>query len=172
MKILQTKIKTALHLRSQLIIFFFMFSATCFSQFMDVPRKPFKVSQRINQQQKLDGPLCFTNDNILLNIAKIETLDSLKKIKTLNVIQRNEGQKLYGELAKNGLIIVELKDTIIKAESIIDILKRTHPENSISVSNILINGLQTTDEKIKFPKWNKLMFDFDSKANRYNIKAD
>jgi hypothetical protein len=63
-------------------------------------------------------PFCFTIDNILLNIAKIETLDSLKKIKTLNVIQRNEGQKLYGELAKNGLIIVELKDTIIKAESI------------------------------------------------------
>lgn len=170
MKNLLTKIKTGLHLRNQLIILFLLFSATSFSQVKDVPRKPFKVTDRIAQQQKLDHPLCFTNDNILLNITKIETLNSLKKIKSLNVIQSNEGQKLYGELAKNGLIIVELQDTIIKSENIIDILKRTHPENSISVSNILINGLQTTDEKIKFPKWDKLILDFDSKSNRYNIK--
>lgn len=175
MKILFNKTKVTIHQNQNKFLFLIclvLVSASSFSQTNDVPMRNFKNDYRKMYEQKFDNPIFLTNDNVLLNFAKVDQLDWLKKIKSLNVIQHKEGQKVFGELAKNGLVILELQDTIIESENLIDLLKRSYPEKFISMANVSINGLSTNDEKIKFPKWDKLNLDFYSQSNKYNIKAD
>ena len=90
----------------------------------------------------------------------------------MNVIKCNEGIKVFSDLAKNGIIILELKDTTIKAENLLDYVQRAHPDKTMSMNNILINGLATEDNKIKYPKWDKLNIEYDTKKNLYNIKTE
>lgn len=119
-----------------------------------------------------DTPLYFTLENILLTKNIVLTLIDRNKIKSMNVIKCNEGIKVFSDLAKNGIIILELKDTTIKAENLLDYVQRAHPDKTMSMNNILINGLATEDNKIKYPKWDKLNIEYDTKKNLYNIKTE
>ena len=119
-----------------------------------------------------DTPLYFTLDNILLTKNAVQSLIDKKKIKSMNVIKCNEGLKVFGDLAKNGIIILELKDTTIKTESLLSYIQRTHQDGTILMTNILINRLATIDDKIKYPKSAKLNIDFDTEKNLYNIKTE
>ena len=120
-----------------------------------------------------DGsPLYFTTDNILLPQKTIKALLDRKKVKSVNVIKCNEGQRIFKDLAKNGIVLLELQDTTIKTENLLEFLNRTITDKNILVTDILINGLATRDKKIKYPKWDKLVLGYDSKKKVYNIKTE
>ncbi len=123
-------------------------------------------------QNESDRPLFFTVDNILLTKVVTQKLIDRNKIKSLNVIKCNEGLIVFGDLAKNGIITLELKDTIINSETLLENLRRLRPDKSIFINDILINGLATTDDKIKYPELDKLLLEYDTKRNIYNIKTE
>ncbi len=117
-------------------------------------------------------PLYFTKQNVLLTQRFAKRLIEKNKIKSINVFKCEEGKNLFGGLANNGVIILDLKDTTFTTENIVDYLNRIVPAKNISIKNILINGLPTADNKIKYPKWEKLFFEYDARENIFNIKTE
>ncbi|MGB4844550.1 MAG: hypothetical protein WBP16_08805 [Ferruginibacter sp.] len=128
-----------------------------------------KMSRPMNSD---DIPLYFTKQNVLLPKKFAEKLIEKNRIKSISVFKCEEGKNLFGSLANNGVIILDLKDPTFITENLIDYLNRIVPNKNISIKNILINGLKTTDNKIKYPKWEKLFFEYDAKENIFNIKTE
>ncbi|HMX36871.1 MAG TPA: hypothetical protein PKA94_06290 [Ferruginibacter sp.] len=128
-----------------------------------------KKSRPINSD---DIPLYFTKQNVLLTQKIAKKLIEKNKVKSISIFTCEEGTNLFGGLANNGVIILDLKDPNFTTETLVDYLNRIVPNKNISIKNILINGLQTTDDKIKYPKWEKLFFEYDAKENIFNIKTE
>ena len=128
-----------------------------------------KKSRPINSD---DIPLYFTKQNVLLTQKFAKRLIEKNKVKSISVFKCEEGKNLFGGLANNGVIILDLKDPNFSTETLVDYLNRIVPNKNISIKNILINGLQTTDNKIKYPKWEKLFFEYDEKENIFNIRTE
>ena len=130
------------------------------------------VAKKSRPMNSDEIPLYFTKQNVLLTQRFAKRLIEKNKIKSINVFKCEEGKNLFGGLANNGVIILDLKDTTFTTENIVDYLNRIVPAKNISIKNILINGLRTADNKIKYPKWEKLFFEYDAKENTFNIKTE
>lgn len=130
------------------------------------------VAKRSRPMNSDEFPLYFTKQNVLLTQKFAKSLIEKNKIKSLNILKCEEAKNLFGSLANNGVIILDLKDANFTTEYLVDYLNRIVPDKNITIKNILINGLQTADNKIKYPKWEKLYFEYDAKANIFNIKTE
>lgn len=130
------------------------------------------VAKRSRPVNSDDIPLYFSKQNVLLTEKFVKKLTEKKNIKSITVLKCEEGKNLFGGLANNGVIILDLKDTTFATEFIVDYINRIVPGKKISIKNILINGLKPTDDKIKYPKWEKLFFEYDAKENTFNIKTE
>lgn len=119
-----------------------------------------------------DLPLYFTTQNVLLTQKFAKKLIEKNKTKSISIFKCEEGRNMFGDLANNGVIILDIKNITFETENLIDYLNRVVLNKKISINNILINGLKTTDDKIKYPKWEKLFFDYDEKSFSFNIKTE
>ena len=128
-----------------------------------------KKSRPINSD---DIPLYFSKQKVLFTQNFAKKLIDKNKARKVTIFKCEEGTNLFGSLANNGVIILDLKDTSFATEFLVDYLNRIVPSKNVTISNILINGLQTADNTIKYPKWEKLLFEYDEKKNIFNIKTE
>jgi hypothetical protein len=87
----------------------------------------------------------------------------------LTVVKCNNGRQVFGDIAKNGIIILELTpdkaDTITLKEYLSTRLKRRLSDTSI----VYINGLLTTGDSLKVSKNDFFQVYYDAKMNSYNL---
>src|SRR5579875_1861445 len=90
-----------------------------------------------------DNPIYLTKNNVLLSTVTANKVIENKNVKSLTVIKCNNGRHVFGDIAKHGIIIVELAkeftDTITLTQYVSTKLNSLVSDASI----IYINGLLT-----------------------------
>ena len=120
-----------------------------------------------------DKPIYLTRNNVLLSTEKAKKATENKNVKSLTLIKCNNGIQVFGEIAKNGIIIVELKrenvaDAVTLNEYISIKLKCPVSDRS----NIYINDLLMTDKSMKVSKSDFIKVHYDKTTDSYNMMTE
>ena len=84
----------------------------------------------------LGNPIFITRNKVLLTKTTLNKLIERNKIKDIFIpYEVSTAKKLYKELATNGIIIIELKDTTIKTKRISYFLKKVSPDRKIQLTS-------------------------------------
>lgn len=119
-----------------------------------------------------DKPIYLTNNNVLLSTEKAKKAAELKNVKSLTVIKCSNGRQVFGDIAKNGIIIVELKQDVADAVTLKEYISIKLNNPVSDKSNTYINQLLTTDKKIKVSKTDFIKVHYDETTDSYNIMTE
>jgi hypothetical protein len=119
-----------------------------------------------------DKPIYLTNNNVLLSTVTAKKVTENKNVRSLTVIKCNNGRPVFGDIAKHGIIIIEL------TKELTDTVRLTHfistklnsPVSDVSI--IYINGLLTSDRNMKVSKSDFIKVHYDQTTNSYNIMTE
>jgi hypothetical protein len=118
------------------------------------------------------NPIYFVQNNVLLSTKTAKKLINEKMVKSLTVIKCNNGRYIFGDIAKNGIIVIELVDNFIKTESLEEYLATNFNGNNVRGSAVYINGLLAVDKKLRLVKGDTLELEYNRKTNSYNIRTE
>jgi hypothetical protein len=91
-------------------------------------------------------------------------------VRFVAIVTCSEGRQLFGDLARNGIMVLTLQDTSLHTDYITNFLQKLMRSNTGARTTFKINGLKTDDKKIKYIKGGRLVFERDSIDNTYNFK--
>ncbi|MBL7856037.1 MAG: hypothetical protein JNL17_16685 [Cyclobacteriaceae bacterium] len=119
-----------------------------------------------------DNPIYLTKNNMLLSTVTAKKLTENKNVKSLTVIKCNNGRPVFGDIAKNGIIIVELKNEFTDTVTLTQYLSTKYNSPLSDPSIIYINGLLTSDRNMKVSKSDFIKVHYDKTTNSYNIMTE
>jgi hypothetical protein len=119
-----------------------------------------------------DKPIYLTKDNVLLSTVTAKKFTENKNVKSLTVIKCNSGRPVFGDIAKRGIIIIELIKGLTDAVTLTEFLSTKLTRHVSDESNIYINGLLTTDRKMKVSKSDLIKVQYDMTTDCYNLATE
>jgi hypothetical protein len=119
-----------------------------------------------------DKPIYLTKNNVLLSTEKAKKETEIKNVKSLTVIKCNNGRQVFGDIAKNGIIIIELKRDVADAVTLEEYISIKLNNPVSDRSNIYINELLTTDTNMKVSKSDFIKVHYDKKTDSYNMMSE
>ena len=119
-----------------------------------------------------DNPIYLTENNVLLSAVTAKKLIENNNVKSLIVIKCNNGRNIFGDIAKNGIIIIELKNEFTDTVTLTRYFS-TKLNSPVSDPTIIyINGLLTTDRNMKVSKSDFIKVHYDKSTNSYYIMTE
>lgn len=119
-----------------------------------------------------DNPIYLTKSNVLLSTVTAKKVTENKNLKSLTVIKCNNGRHIFGDIAKNGIIIIELKNEFTDTVTLTQYFSTKLNSPASDASIIYINGLLTSDRNMKLSKSDFIKVDYDKTTNSYNIMTE
>ena len=119
-----------------------------------------------------DKPIYLTKDNVLLSTVTAKKFTENKNVKSLTVIKCNSGRPVFGDIAKRGIIIIDLIKGLTDAVTLTEFLSTKLTRHVSDESNIYINGLLTTDRKMKVSKSDLIKVQYDKTTDSYNLATE
>ncbi len=119
-----------------------------------------------------DKPIYLTKDNVLLSTVTAKKFTENKNVKSLTVIKCNSGRPFFGDIAKRGIIIIELIKGLTDAVTLTEFLSTKLTRHVSDESNIYINGLLTIDRKMKVSKSDLIKVQYDKTTDSYNLATE
>jgi len=119
-----------------------------------------------------DKPIYLTKNNVLLSTDKAKKATEIKNVNSLTVIKCNNGKQAFGDIAKNGIIIVELTRDVADAVTLNEYISIKLNNPVSDRSNIYINELLTTDKNMKVSKSDFIKVHYDKTTDSYNLMTE
>ena len=117
-------------------------------------------------------PFYITNNNILINKDLAAKLMTLNKVNSIEVFACNQARRIYGDIAKNQIYILELKDTSILSKPIFSFIYEKFKRKIDDINKVYINDLTTNINDIRLSNSAIIQCSFDKKKKVYQIKIE
>ena len=116
-----------------------------------------------------DKPIYLTKENVLLSSKTAKAAIDAKNVRALTVIKCNIGRQVFGDVAKNGIIIIEFIHDILSPVPLTQFIATKLNKQQNLIRTILINGMLSNDNRLKVNKGDYFEIYYDKNTDTYNV---